>query len=158
MKEHSYTATIEWTGNNGSGTDHYTHYERSHKIIIEQKPVIEGSSDPAFRGDKTKHNPEELLVSALASCHMLWYLHFCATHQVTVVAYQDEAQGFMTEETNGMGAFKEVILHPVVTVSEEHMLTKAAELHQQAAAYCFIARSVRFKVTHKPIIKLQQPS
>ncbi|MEG0917940.1 MAG: OsmC family peroxiredoxin, partial [Myroides sp.] len=78
MKEHKYQSKIEWTGNKGSGTDNYKNYERSHNVIIENKPIIQGSSDPAFRGEKSKHNPEDLLVSSISSCHMLWYLHFCS--------------------------------------------------------------------------------
>jgi organic hydroperoxide reductase OsmC/OhrA len=66
-KQHSYKATIKWTGNKGTGTDSYSSYERSHEIIIENKMDILGSSDPAFRGDKLKHNPEELFLSSIAS-------------------------------------------------------------------------------------------
>ena len=76
--QHHYKATVEWTGNKGTGTDNYRNYERSHQIIIENKSDISGSADPAFRGDKTKHNPEDLLISSLSACHMLTYLHLCA--------------------------------------------------------------------------------
>jgi hypothetical protein len=62
--QHHYKATIKWTGNKGTGTDNYKNYERNHQIIIENKSDILGSSDPTFRGDKTKHNPEDLLVSS----------------------------------------------------------------------------------------------
>lgn len=63
--EHQYKLTVRWTGNKGTGTDTYRSYERSHTILLEGKPDIEGSSDPAFRGDKKRHNPEEMLLSAL---------------------------------------------------------------------------------------------
>lgn len=69
-KQHSYKTTIQWTGNKETGTDSYNNYERSHQIINDHKTAISCSSDPAFRGDKTKHNPEELLLSSLSSCHM----------------------------------------------------------------------------------------
>lgn len=147
--QHQYTSTIQWTGNKGTGTDHYRNYERSHEIIINNKATIEGSSDPAFLGDATKHNPEDLLVSSLASCHMLWYLHVCAAAEVIVTNYLDHATGTMTETANGSGRFTEVILNPIVTVTEEHMIAKANELHEKAKELCFIANSVNFPVRHE---------
>ena len=149
QKQHLYTATIQWTGNKGTGTDHYRNYESSHEIVINNKATIEGSSDPAFLGDATKHNPEDLLVSSLASCHMLWYLHVCAAAEVIVTNYLDHATGTMTETANGSGRFTEVILNPIVTVTEEHMIAKANELHEKAKELCFIANSVNFPVRHE---------
>ena len=150
QKQHQYTATINWTGNKGTGTDHYRNYERTHQIIIENKTTIEGSSDPAFRGDGTKHNPEDLLISSLASCHMLWYLHVCAEAGVLVTNYIDNATGTMTETVNGGGRFTEVKLNPTVTVTDENMIAKANELHKKANELCFIANSVNFPVRHNP--------
>ncbi|MDE2497742.1 MAG: OsmC family peroxiredoxin, partial [Xanthomonadaceae bacterium] len=69
--QHHYRVSVEWTGNHGTGTDGYRNYGREHVIRIEGKPGIAGSSDPAFRGDATRHNPEEMLVAALSTCHML---------------------------------------------------------------------------------------
>jgi organic hydroperoxide reductase OsmC/OhrA len=152
-KEHHYKATIKWTGNTGTGTDHYRNYERSHRIIIENKSDILGSSDPAFRGDKTKHNPEDLLVSSLSSCHMLWYLHLCSEAGVIVTHYEDHATGIMIENSNGAGQFSEVTLNPMVTVADQSMIDKANELHQKANELCFIANSVNFPVKHHPITK-----
>jgi len=148
--QHQYTATIKWTGNKGTGTDHYRNYERSHEIIIENKIAIAGSSDPAFRGDGRKHNPEDLLIASLASCHMLWYLHVCAEAGVIVTNYIDNATGTMTETPNGGGRFTEVILNPIVTVAQDDMITKANELHKKANELCFIANSVNFPVRHNP--------
>ena len=146
--QHQYTATITWTGNKGTGTDHYRNYERSHEIIIENKIAIAGSFDPAFRGDGTKHNPEDLLNASLASCHMLWYLHVCAEAGVIVTNYIDNATGTMTETPNGGGRFTEVILNPIVTVAHDDIITKANELHNKANELCFIANSVNFPVRH----------
>jgi len=152
--QHNYTATIKWTGNKGTGTDNYRKYERSHQIIIENKSDILGSSDPAFRGDKTKHNPEDLLVSSLSSCHMLWYLHLCSEAGVIVIDYIDKATGVMLETSNGGGQFSEVILNPIVTVAEKNMVDKANELHKKANKLCFIANSVNFPVRHNPIAEI----
>lgn len=150
---HHYNATIKWTGNKGTGTDNFKNYERSHQIIIENKPDILGSSDPAFRGNKTKHNPEDLLVSSLSSCHMLWYLHLCSEAGVIVLDYIDNATGIMTDTSNGGGQFTEVTLNPIVIVKENSMVDKANELHKKANELCFIANSVNFPVRHKPTAK-----
>jgi organic hydroperoxide reductase OsmC/OhrA len=151
---HHYKTTVQWTGNTGTGTDSYLNYERSHQIIIENKSDISGSSDPSFRGDKTKHNPEDFLVSSLSACHMLTYLHLCSVAGVIVTDYIDNATGTMVDTLNGGGKFTEVILNPIVTVSEQHMLNKANELHKKANELCFIANSVSFPVKHNPSSKI----
>ncbi|MGG5210041.1 OsmC family protein [Chryseobacterium sp. MIQD13] len=151
-KEHHYKATINWTGNKGTGTSSYRNYERSYTVQIENKALIEGSSDPAFRGDKTKHNPEDLFLSSLSSCHMLWYLHFCSEEGIIVTDYTDEATGIMTETADGSGHFTSVTLHPTVTVTDESMVDKAKELHYKAGQFCFIAKSVNFPVEHIPTL------
>lgn len=154
MKAHHYRSKVVWTGNTGTGTADYRNYERSLQIIIENKALIEGSSDPAFRGDKSRHNPEDLLLSSLSSCHMLWYLHFCSVNNVIVEAYTDCAEGVMIEEEDGRGRFKAVTLHPDVVVKNASMADKAFALHQKASEYCFIANSVNFPVGHQPRIRV----
>ena len=149
-KKHHYSTRIKWIGNTGNGTKSYRDFERSHEICSPDKPIILGSSDPAFRGDKSKYNPEELLLASLSSCHMLWYLHLCATNNVNVIEYFDDPEGTMIETENGSGRFSEVVLRPRVTVSEKSMLTKAGELHAKANKFCFIANSVNFEVSHEP--------
>lgn len=155
MKEHKYQSKIEWTGNNGSGTDSYKSYERNHNVIIENKAIIQGSSDPAFRGEKSKHNPEDLLVSSISSCHMLWYLHFCSVNNVIVDEYTDITEGIMLEDANGKGYFKEVTLHPNVIVRSNEMVEKAIELHKKANEYFFIANSVNFPIKHFPKVGIK---
>ncbi len=151
-KLHHYHTAIQWTGNKGSGTDHYTHYERDYTIQIGNKPILQGSSDPAFRGDANKYNPEDLLVSAISSCHMLWYLHLCAVEGVVVEQYIDNATGKMEEKKDGSGQFTEIVLHPRVVVTNESMISKATELHAVANQMCFIANSVNFPIKHHPEI------
>src|ERR1700759_3681585 len=114
-KEHRYSVDLAWTGNKGEGTTRYTAYSRDHVLRVQGKPDLPGSSDPSFRGSRDRYNPEELLVSSLSSCHMLWYLHLCSANQVVVVDYRDQAKGFMMERADGSGYFREVILCPVVT-------------------------------------------
>jgi organic hydroperoxide reductase OsmC/OhrA len=153
---HHYNATIKWTGNKGSGTSGYRDYERSHSILLTDKPEILASSDPAFRGDKTKHNPEDLLLASLSSCHMLWYLHLCAEADIVIVDYVDNAIGTMLETADGSGYFSHVTLQPFVTVSDATMMKKANELHEKANEMCFIANSVNFPVHHKPICEVSR--
>jgi len=152
-KEHHYKIDMIWTGNLGEGTKTYRGYERSHEYRIAGKPVLAGSSDPAFRGDPSKHNPEDLMVCSLSSCHMLTYLHLCALAGVVVIAYEDHATGTMAELPNNGGHFTEVVLHPVVTVTDVSMIEKANSLHHQANELCFVAASVNFPVKHEPICK-----
>ena len=149
-RSHNYSLTIKWTGNRGTGTSDYRSYDRNHIIQSELKEDINGSSDPAFRGDKTRYNPEDLLVASLSSCHMLSYLHLCAVGGVIVVDYVDNATGKMVETPDGGGHFVEVTLKPVVTVKYSSMIAKANELHHKAGELCFIARSVNFPVNHEP--------
>jgi organic hydroperoxide reductase OsmC/OhrA len=143
---HEYQVRVEWTGNDGEGTKTYKGYRRDHTVVAEGKAEIPASSDPAFRGDPARYNPEELLVASLSSCHMLWYLHLCATGGVTVVAYRDSALGTMEENTDGSGAFVRVVLRPTVTIVPGCDRQKALELHEEAHRMCFIANSVRFPV------------
>ncbi|MEW6469806.1 MAG: OsmC family protein [Bacteroidota bacterium] len=151
-KQHHYQVSVRWTGNTGSGTAGYTAYERSHTVSAADKPHILCSSDPSFRGDKSKYNPEELLVASLSSCHMLWFLHLCADAGITVVEYSDSAQGTMAEDPDGGGRFTEVTLHPLVRIREAELIPKAHALHQRAHELCFIARSCNFPVRHMPVV------
>ena len=145
-KLHQYTITNIWKPNSATGTKNYTSYSRNHEIIVKGKPVILSSSDPAFRGDSNRYNPEEMMVAALSSCHMLWYLHLCADAGVIVVAYEDQAIGTMEESTSGGGRFIEVVLYPKVKVTDVDIIEKAEALHKKAHELCFIANSVNFTV------------
>ena len=149
---HTYQLQLDWTGNTGKGTSTYRSYERSYTVAIDGKPTLEGSSDPTFRGDAAKYNPEELLVAALSSCHLLWYLHLCAEAGIVVTAYADTAIGRMQLESDGGGAFTQVILQPTVTVADAAHSAQAEALHARANQLCFIARSVNFPVLHRPTI------
>jgi len=150
MKEHHYTSALEWTGNTGTGTSDYKSYERSYQLTVDNKPTILGSSDPSFRGDKTRHNPEELLLASIASCHMLWFLHFASVNGVIVLEYTDIATATMVENADGSGQFSAVMLKPFVKVADASMIEKANSLHHLANESCFIARSLNFKVSHEP--------
>lgn len=153
--QHQYAIRVEWTGNLGDGTSGYRAYERAHEISAPGKPVISGSSDAAFRGDPTRYNPEDLLVSSLSACHMLVYLHLCADAGITVTGYVDDAAGTMVEDATIGGRFTEVILRPSVTVRAETDTGEAMRLHERAHQLCFIANSVNFPVCCEARVKAE---
>lgn len=143
---HSYTTQLVWTGNRGDGTSTYRAYDRAHEISVAGKPAIAGSSDPHFRGDAARYNPEELLVASLSACHMLWFLHLCADAGIRVDRYTDSATGTMHETPDGGGHFTEVVLRPVVGIGGPVDREQIDALHERAHALCFIASSVNFPV------------
>lgn len=150
-KKHAYLTTLHWSAHGGEGTTSYRSYSRNYTLRCGDKAAIEGSSDPAFRGESSRYNPEELLVASLSSCHMLWYLHLCSVNGVVVTEYRDDASGEMTENADGSGQFAKVVLRPVVTLRAGSDEVKARELHHRAHEMCFIARSVNFPVEVDPV-------
>ncbi len=156
-RTHTYAITTTWTGNRGEGTSDYRAYGRDHDLDTDGRPTLAASSDPAFRGDADRWNPELLLVAALSQCHLLAYLHCCAVGGVVVTGYVDEASGTMAEAPGGGGRFEEVVLRPEVTVADAAMADDALALHHEAAAQCFIAASVSFPVRHEPRVLVGRP-
>lgn len=151
--DHHYAVTVDWQGNLGSGTSDYRGYGRDNLITAEGNPPIEGSSDKPFRGSPERWNPEELLLAALAQCHMLSYLHSAVMNGIVVTGYTDAAAGTMRQSGNG-GHFTSVTLHPVVTIASGDPAVALA-IHAEASANCFIAQSVNFPVHHEPTIVLE---
>ena len=147
-KTHSYAAKLTWTGATAGGTSDYKSYSREYRVDFDGKPAMTGSADPAFRGDPKLHNPEEMLVVALSSCHMLSYLALAALEGLVVTAYEDDAAGSMQEEGRG-GRFTEVVLRPRVTLAAGSDLARAEALHAEAHDICYIANSVNFPVRHE---------
>ena len=154
MKDlHEYRVGIEWTGNRGSGTSGYRDYGRQLVIRAEGKEPLAGSADRTFHGDADRWNPEELLVTAVAQCHMLSYLHAAVRAGVVVTAYEDRAVGRMRQSGNA-GAFEEILLRPVVTIADAAMSGAAEAAHVEANRNCFIANSVNFPVRHEAVIRV----
>jgi organic hydroperoxide reductase OsmC/OhrA len=149
---HTYDLTVTWTGDDGHGTADYRAYRRDHVVSADGRPDLAGSADPTFRGDAARWNPEQLLVAALSQCHMLWYLHLCATNGIVVTGYVDHAHGEMRTHQDGAGEFTSVVLRPEVEVAEPAMVDRAVALHAEAPTLCFIARSVNFPVDHEPTV------
>jgi organic hydroperoxide reductase OsmC/OhrA len=154
-REHSYLVATTWTGASDGPTRTYKGYSRTYRQDFGDKLELTGSADPAFLGDASLVNPEELLVASLSSCHMLSYLAWCALEGVEVVAYEDSAEGLMAEQ-HGAGEFKRVTLHPRITVAAGTDVDKARALHAKAHEVCFIARSVNFPVEHEAEIHVAE--
>jgi len=152
-KTHHYTAQIAWTGAGDAGTKNYKSYERSYAVNIAGKTTIAGSADPAFRGDPSCHNPEDMLVASVSSCHMLWYLHLCSVSGVTVTSYVDTAEGIMEEDAQGSGRFTKIILRPTIKITTDSDKKIAEMAHVKANEMCFIANSLNCPVEHVATIE-----
>jgi organic hydroperoxide reductase OsmC/OhrA len=126
----------------------YDAYPRNHAISFKngQETVI-ASSSPAYRGDGSKADPEDLLVAALSSCHMLSFLAIAAKKKLTVNSYQDDAVGFL-ENDNGKLWITRVILRPKVAIDAD--AETLAHIHHLAHEACFIANSVKTQVSVEP--------
>ncbi|WP_235736490.1 OsmC family protein [Nocardioides alcanivorans] len=149
--EHHYELGITWQGNRGTGTSGYRDYARDVVLRASGKPELAGSADPTFRGDASRWNPEELLLAALAQCHLLSYLHSAVNHGVVVTAYDDTPVGTMEQVGQG-GRFTSVALRPRVVVASPDQVETALAIHREASENCFIAASVNFPVTHEPTV------
>jgi organic hydroperoxide reductase OsmC/OhrA len=149
-KLHNFTSSIIWTGNRGEGTRVYKGYDRTWDIALPGKDIIHCSNDPVLGGDPTKMNPEDLLISALSACHMLWYLHLASNAGIVVTGYRDDPIGQGETLPNGAGRFLAAVLRPKISMQEGADLKFAGELHNQVHDFCFIARSVNFPVSYEP--------
>lgn len=150
MKHHAYTSFIRWTGNTGAGTTGYRDYTRDWDVAVPGKPVISCSNDPMLGGDPAKMNPEDLLLSALSACHMLWYLHLASDAGIVVTAYEDTPEGVGELEASGAARFLAATLRPVITLMPGADLARAQAIHHEIHKVCFIARSVNFPITIEP--------
>lgn len=146
---HDYTAQITWTGNTGKGTQSYRSYERTWDITTPGKPVVHCSNDPLLGGNPELANPEDLLLSAVSACHMLWYLHLASVAKVVVLGYRDNPLGKGEVEPSGAGRFTGVTLRPEIVLAAGTDPEVADAVHAQIHAYCFIARSLNFPVTYE---------
>ncbi len=143
---HHFSAKLAWTGAAKGSTSSYESYSRDYVVEVPGKPPLAGSADQVFRGDASRHNPEDLLVMSLSACHMLSYLAEAARAGVHVVAYSDEAGGAM-QMRDGKMRFTDVGLRPQVVIAAGSDVALAERLHRQAHEHCFIANSVNFRVS-----------
>ena len=147
-RTHRYRIANRWTGDKGAGTSSYTAYSRNHELSAEGKSaVIPGSSDPHFRGDPARYNPEELLLASASACHMLWVLHWCSDAGIVVTEYDDDAIGEMIEHPDGSAEFTQITLRPRMKITDPSRTAELAAIHHKVHEVCAIARSLRCPVS-----------
>ena len=149
ISNHIFKANVEWQLGHNETTKNVKSFSRNHKVIIpDKKSMLKISAAKQFRGDKTLYNPEDLLLSALASCHMMSYLYVCSKNNIEVLSYFDTAMAVLKVEGTGSGSFEKVTLNPVVTIRESSKKELAKALHIEANSLCFIANSCNFEILH----------
>ena len=153
---HTFKTQVNWQLQNKETTINPKSFSRNHTVTIANKKApLELSAAKPFRGDDTLYNPEDLLVSALASCHMMAYLFLCAQHGIAVLNYEDNAEATSNVEATWRGQVTKVILNPVVTIADASTKARAKTLHTEANSLCFIANSCNFPVEHNVKIVIQ---
>jgi organic hydroperoxide reductase OsmC/OhrA len=152
-KKHSYHTNLTWTGHTEK-VPSFKRHNRSYVLEIEGKPPVLGSSDPEFRGDRSRWNPEDLLVAALSSCHHLFFMYLCGQAGIEVLGYEDRAEGTMEENPDGSGQFSAVTLRPKVRLAPGSDVKVAELIHHASHEKCFIARSVNFPVRNEPTFEV----
>jgi organic hydroperoxide reductase OsmC/OhrA len=150
-RQHDYTPLVRWTGDKGQGTKTYLGYARTWNIEAPGKAIVACSNDPLLGGDPTKYNPEDLLLSSLSACHMLWYLHLASNAKIVVRGYVDAPVGVGETSPNGAGRFLSATLRPTITVERGADLKRAEAIHHEIHEFCFIARSVNFPVRYEGV-------
>jgi organic hydroperoxide reductase OsmC/OhrA len=153
---HEYATRVIWEGNLGAGTAEYAGYSRKYRMVVAGKPDLAGTADPAFRGERDTHNPEDLFLMSISACHMLTYLALCARKGIKVVAYEDNATGMMRVDGNGGGRFEEITLHPTVSIARNQDPSVAAGLHADAHELCFIASSCAVPIRHQATMQVEE--
>ncbi len=145
---HTYATTTRWEGSTGAG---YDAYDRAHVAGVEPVAGELGlSSDPAFRGDPARLNPEQLLVLAASSCQLLSFLAVAARARVDVVGYEDRAVGEMPEDDRPIRLTR-IVLRPRITVRGAIPRdTRLLHLVEVAHRECFIANSITSEIEIQP--------
>lgn len=147
--QHSYTCQTKWTGNRGEGTRNFKSFDRNWEVITAGQIPVKGTADPQFGGLDDRPNPEQLLLSSLSACHMLWYLALAASSGIVVLEYTDNPIGTGEVESSGVGKFLSAVLRPHIVLAEGTDIEKANKLHSSIGSKCFIARSVNFPVAYE---------
>jgi organic hydroperoxide reductase OsmC/OhrA len=144
---HRYSAVVSWTGSTGAG---YDAYDRAHQASAPPAAaVLTLASDPAFRGDPSLLNPEQLLVLAASSCQLLSFLAVAARARIDVVAYEDRAEGEMPEDDKPVRLTR-IVLRPRISVAGDVAEERLDHLSDVAHRECFIANSLNTEVLVEP--------
>jgi organic hydroperoxide reductase OsmC/OhrA len=148
MAEAHFYAKLVWSGGALGPTESVEHYSREFRAEFEGKPPLRGSADPAFHGDPTLYNPEDLLLSSVAASHMLSYLAVCAHARIAVRSYEDAPVATLARRDKKV-RFVDVLLRPKVVLNTGSDIEKARALHERAHNICVVVNSVNFPVRHE---------
>jgi len=144
MSEHR----VQLSWEKGEAPFTYEAYPRNHVVSFKNgQERLTASASPTYRGDGSKADPEDMLVAALSSCHMLSFLAIAAKKRLTVHSYEDDAVGFL-ENDGGKLWITRVILRPKVAIDAD--AETLSHIHHLAHEACFIANSVKTDVTVEP--------
>ncbi len=153
---HTFKANINWKLGEEDTTTNPRRFSRNHTVTIDKKyEALQVSAAKMFRGEESLYNPEDLLLSALASCHMMSYLYVCSQNQIEVLNYTDNAEAILEVESTGSGKFTKVILNSIVVIKNESQKELALSLHEEANKLCFIANSCNFPITHRAEVLIE---
>ena len=154
---HHYSVRCEWEGSTGMG---YEKYGRGHRISAPPaEPILELSSDPAFRGDPARISPEQLIVMAASSCQLLSFLAVAARARLDVIAYADRAEAEMPENDLPV-RITTIRLRPHITLTAgvggaQATDERVRQLVELAHKECYIANSLKTEITVDPVIEWQ---
>ncbi|WP_035674444.1 OsmC family protein [Flavobacterium sp. 83] len=149
--KHVFKAKLDWFFSKNEAAK----YTKSHTITIDGKSVLNVSAAKAFKGDPALHNPEDLLLSSVVSCHMMSYLYLCKQNDIEVVSYTDEAEATLEVSADGSGRFIAITLNPKVRITNKEKIVEALSLHKKANQLCFIANSCNFPILHCPTCEIE---
>lgn len=146
MSEHIFTTALSWKRSTSDFV--YETYDRGHEVKSGSGITLPSSAAPSFKGDPTRINPEEMLLAAISSCHMLTFLAVAAKKRFVVDNYVDAATAVMEKNAEGKLAVTKATLRPQVTFSGEKRPTaeELAQMHHTAHGGCFVANSVKTEV------------
>ncbi|MFK7831775.1 MAG: OsmC family protein [Winogradskyella sp.] len=154
MLEKEFKVKTSWSSKHKKADSDLFSNSKTHQVYIKDKAPFIVSAAKEFKGDQTKHNPEDLFLSALSSCHMMSYKYLCDKNGITLIDYTDDTSGKLKVKPDGSGAFVSIVLSPIVTILEKNKIDLAIRLHTEANRLCFIANSCSVPITHKPQIQI----
>lgn len=152
--KHLFSAVLEWPISINTEQENNARKTKNHFVSIERKDQMEISAAKAFKGDPSKWNPEDMLLSSLMSCHMMSYLYCCQQENIRVISYSDTAEAVLQVNEDGSGLITLVTLKPKVVIEANSNQSLAHELHFKAHDLCFIANSCKFPIQFEISIAL----
>jgi organic hydroperoxide reductase OsmC/OhrA len=152
-REHVFTSRSEWRGSTAGGWDSY---DRTHHVTAPPaSPRLTVTTADERVGDPRHMNPEQLLLAAVSSCQLLWFLHLAAVARIDVLEYVDEAKAVMPEE-NPPVRITAITLRPRVVVAKGPSEQRVTRLMELAHRECYIANSLRSEVLIEPEVIIKE--